>query len=135
MLLVIDLAGGQLDEFALQRITVLPLHHQLAVVEQGQHGDRAGMGDVFARAGAAVRQQHVVLAHSDEIAVVHHAAVYLLLCQVHVRPPQTNTPAAAGASVQVFVTLNAARTAAPRTWRRSRPWAARRPSRTSRAAS
>jgi hypothetical protein len=60
MFVGVDLAGGEFDEDAPQRIAELALEQELAVVQPGDHHHRAGMGDPFANGLVPVRQAHRV---------------------------------------------------------------------------
>ena len=67
---MVYLACGDFDELPLRCIAILAFHDQLAVIQQRQDGYRAGMGDVFTRADAAIRHACIIFAHLEKIAVV-----------------------------------------------------------------
>jgi hypothetical protein len=65
----VDLARGQLQEHPAQRIAVLALEEQPVVVEDGDDGDGAGMGDPLAQALVAVGQAHPVAMDLQQFSV------------------------------------------------------------------
>src|SRR5207249_6091756 len=82
----IDLARGDFDHVAPERIAVLALHHEFSRVGERDHCHRAGVLDVFAFGRASVGQLHRVAAHLEQLAVVDQLARDLALAEILHRP-------------------------------------------------
>ena len=70
MFVGVDLAGGQFEEDAPQRITELPLHHQSPIIEQGNDHDRTGVAHVLPTGVTPIGQRYLVAVDLEEMAPV-----------------------------------------------------------------